>query len=106
MFTVISFEDSETESELVTTPEVLECVVRKNGVCHRVYYNISADSQMTHSNSICTADGYTTDSYIFADLFDGQKKLCVLGSFMRKDGKSLIDQWVKETKFIYTEEKE
>ena len=79
---------------------MLICRVTKDGTEHRVYYDRSADSQLTHSNSVCRADGFTTDSYIVADLFGGEKRLSVLGSFMRKDGRSLTDLWVKETKFI------
>ncbi len=100
MMSVISFEDSETTSQLISDDNILGCVITKDGVEHRIFYNRAADSQLAHENSINRIGGYLTDSYIFADLFNGAKKLCILGSFLRKDGKSYLEEWVKTTRFL------
>ena len=101
MMTVISFEDSVTSCDLISTPLTLGCVINKDGVIHKVFYNRVADGQRTHENSVNDEiEGYSTDSYIFADLFGGERKLCVLASFLRKDGRSYLDEWVKTTRFI------
>lgn len=44
--------------------------VRRNGKVTDIYINQLADGRLMHSNSWITADGWTTDAYMFAVTYD------------------------------------
>ncbi|MBE6627136.1 MAG: hypothetical protein E7628_08180 [Ruminococcaceae bacterium] len=74
--------------------------IKFKGNKYRIYYNHEADGQRVHDNSLNELDGWMTDAYVLCDVNDGEKMIMVLGSILRKDGKSCYDEWKKQTKIL------
>lgn len=74
--------------------------IKYKGNKYRIYYNHEADGQKVHDNSLNQLDGWMTDAYVLCDVNDGEKVIMVLGSILRKDGKSYFDEWKKRTKIL------
>ena len=74
--------------------------IKYKGNKYRIYYNHEADGQRVHDNSLNRFDGWLSDAYVLCDVNDGEKVIMVLGSILRKDGKSYFDEWKKQTKIL------
>ena len=69
-----------------------------------MYYNQRADGRKMHENSNNLLGGYETDAYILVKTTENEKSrfLMVYGSYLRKDGVSIYENFAK--KFVFVDE--
>jgi len=83
-----------------------DCIGAKvswNGVKIEMYYNLRSDGRNMHVNTTNKLEGYETDAYILIKSTElGQKPryLMVYGSYLRKDGVSIYEDFAKKFVFI------
>ena len=98
---------------LITTGAALECrpieavhcfgtEFSHKGVKIEMYYNQRADGRNMHVNTTNNLGGYETDAYILVKASEGEKNryLLVYGSYLRKEGLSLYENYSKGFVFV------
>ena len=94
--------------ERLTDREAIGVRIRGDKAVTDIYLNLRADGRKMHRNSCNTIDGWETDAYLFAftrpvgsdrgDLDAAQRYFIACGSYLRKNGKVVLDSLSK----VYT----
>ncbi|MBQ7599900.1 MAG: heparinase II/III family protein [Clostridia bacterium] len=100
IFAVFSFDGSEAEADFSEGDRQYIADIRHGGNRYRLYYNREADSQRVHDAPINRLGDWYTDAYMLCDKNDGEEVFMVMGSFLRKDGKSYSEDLESRTDFI------
>jgi hypothetical protein len=108
-----SGESSTTDVELLEGDEMLGVRISGKNKVTQVYLNLRADGRRMHRNSNKIIHGWDTDAYLFGttrpvgspdDPDSSSRCFVICGSYLRKNGKSVLDSLSKVYSIFATEE--